>query len=357
MTENETLDDRLDVCSKTFNPELALERGAKLPCKVYPLENLNAARILLPSSHADALTKEERARRHKAAAFRLSHGEERAKKAAVEREARRKLRQQEALAFVNPIDAIMNRFQEGPLSLLYHCAKNKARVKVTLRRIDGIRGTLTGILRSFDKHWNMILIDAEEEYKVYEYIKVSADGFKSTTELKLKKFFQVYCPEKAENAGVIAQKYHGRDAQLWEFLHKRYGLLERVEEELVRGIGHREHNEVTEKATKMLLAYAGREPVLMRKLGIANESESVAKFGNQASNLGDAETVVYAEWVRKESIQYPGKFFFFNAKTKESRWTPPRGVIWKELRYLVTKKRFLMQTLVRGDNVIMVAKF
>jgi len=52
----------------------------------------------------------------------------------------------------------------GPLSLLYSIVANRERARVMVRYVDCIRGTLTGYLIAFDKHFNMILKDVDEVY-------------------------------------------------------------------------------------------------------------------------------------------------------------------------------------------------
>ncbi|KAL7539035.1 hypothetical protein ACHAXR_011764 [Thalassiosira sp. AJA248-18] len=52
----------------------------------------------------------------------------------------------------------------GPLSLLYSIVANRQRARVMVRYVDCIRGTLTGYLIAFDKHFNMILKDVDEVY-------------------------------------------------------------------------------------------------------------------------------------------------------------------------------------------------
>lgn len=52
----------------------------------------------------------------------------------------------------------------GPLSLLYSIISNRQRARVMVRYVDCVRGTLTGYLIAFDKHFNMILRDVDEVY-------------------------------------------------------------------------------------------------------------------------------------------------------------------------------------------------
>lgn len=52
----------------------------------------------------------------------------------------------------------------GPLSLLYTAFVNRQRIRIVIRYVNGIRGTLTGYLIAFDKHFNMILRDVDEVY-------------------------------------------------------------------------------------------------------------------------------------------------------------------------------------------------
>ena len=41
------------------------------------------------------------------------------------------------------------------MSVLQKCVENQARVKVLTRKLNGVRGTCTGVLVAFDKHWNL----------------------------------------------------------------------------------------------------------------------------------------------------------------------------------------------------------
>ncbi|KAL7525825.1 hypothetical protein ACHAWF_001524 [Thalassiosira exigua] len=63
--------------------------------------------------------------------------------------------------------ALASRYESksaGPLCLLYSIVANRQRARVMVRYVDCIRGTLTGYLIAFDKHFNMILKDVDEVY-------------------------------------------------------------------------------------------------------------------------------------------------------------------------------------------------
>lgn len=52
----------------------------------------------------------------------------------------------------------------GPLKLLYAILEQRQRIRIMVRYADCVRGTLTGYLIAFDKHFNMILKDVDEVY-------------------------------------------------------------------------------------------------------------------------------------------------------------------------------------------------
>lgn len=54
---------------------------------------------------------------------------------------------------------------EGPLALLRKFMVNKERVTIYTRKEHGVRGTITGYVEAFDKHWNVALSDCYEVWK------------------------------------------------------------------------------------------------------------------------------------------------------------------------------------------------
>jgi small nuclear ribonucleoprotein (snRNP)-like protein len=73
-------------------------------------------------------------------------------------------------------------FEEGPMSVLHEAMALRLRVRVLIRYVDGIRGTATGFVMAFDKHFNLLLRDAEEVYSP----RLPADGL-SNMEMELRR--------------------------------------------------------------------------------------------------------------------------------------------------------------------------
>jgi small nuclear ribonucleoprotein (snRNP)-like protein len=76
--------------------------------------------------------------------------------------------------------------KSGPLSLLHSIHIERKKVKVMVRYVDCIRGTLTGYLIAFDKHMNMLLRDVDEVYTSRVTKLFEGEGH-SKSELELKR--------------------------------------------------------------------------------------------------------------------------------------------------------------------------
>lgn len=57
----------------------------------------------------------------------------------------------------------------GPIALLNKFRKNRTRVKIYIRKEHGIRGYITGFIETFDKHYNIALVDCIEVWKRRKY--------------------------------------------------------------------------------------------------------------------------------------------------------------------------------------------
>lgn len=66
--------------------------------------------------------------------------------------------------------AIASMYQQGPFSLLYETLMRRKRVRVVIRYSNGIRGTLTGTLLAFDKHFNLLLRNVDEVYSPPNFV-------------------------------------------------------------------------------------------------------------------------------------------------------------------------------------------
>lgn len=75
----------------------------------------------------------------------------------------------------------------GPMAQLQKWLADRARVKVLVRKNHGVRGSATGILRLFDRHWNLILTDVEEVYqrKKFRYGNEACAAGTTTEEMAL----------------------------------------------------------------------------------------------------------------------------------------------------------------------------
>lgn len=130
-------------------PRMRSSVKAVIPVPDAPLfDNLSRSRHLLSPSHTDYMPpwgpKEEAARAARRQALV-------AKKTAI------------AAARGPPLlQMLAESLKTGPTGLLYRCYQEKKAVVVTVRRRSGLRGTVTGRLRGFDRHFNLVLEEAQE---------------------------------------------------------------------------------------------------------------------------------------------------------------------------------------------------
>lgn len=54
-------------------------------------------------------------------------------------------------------------YLEGPFTLLRGCFLERKRVLVVVRRVNSVRGSCAGLLKAFDKHMNLLLMDVTLE--------------------------------------------------------------------------------------------------------------------------------------------------------------------------------------------------
>ncbi|XP_038064403.1 U7 snRNA-associated Sm-like protein LSm11 isoform X2 [Patiria miniata] len=59
----------------------------------------------------------------------------------------------------------MSEFSSGPLSVLYRCMNERCKVRVCTRSFKGLRSICTGYLVTFDKFFNMALVDVDEVWR------------------------------------------------------------------------------------------------------------------------------------------------------------------------------------------------
>ncbi|CAM9211454.1 unnamed protein product [Chrysoparadoxa australica] len=151
--------EQLDFCSEHFRPQLALDERVQPPvAAVRPMDNVSKCRGLLPIWHEDYRDGILPSNRGAEGATKQSAGATSA--AGKQRSAMSQSR--------NPITSIMKHVstQNGPFSLLLTWFEAKSRISVMIRRVNDIRGVCTGMLRAFDRHMNLYMVNVRENYMV-----------------------------------------------------------------------------------------------------------------------------------------------------------------------------------------------
>ena len=98
------------------------------------------------------------------------------------------------------------------MSILYDAVMRRKRVRILVRYLDGIRGTLTGHLLAFDKHYNMLLRDVQEVYSPHFVISACKEG-ESRVEHELARRLRGYAPDCA-----VGEAWTCRQRQLRQIL-------------------------------------------------------------------------------------------------------------------------------------------
>ena len=155
----------LDVYSMEFNPVEAL--AADVIALPFPEEKsfdrLYKFRRLLPEAHPDFNVKVNLG---KIAPSEKSKNKREMKKA------QKKNTRKESF-----IDVISNSFKSGPLSIMKRCFMEQRKVKIYIRRLNGIKGTCEGYLEAFDRHFNVVLSDVNEDFLMFDkYELVPSSG-------------------------------------------------------------------------------------------------------------------------------------------------------------------------------------
>eukprot|EP00898_Chlorokybus_atmophyticus_P002049 jgi/Chlat1/2845/Chrsp194S03009 len=162
-TSASQIDPTLDFFSAAFDALKALHTPGLQPPnpRVRPLDTLRLCRVLIPDDAPDiekydADMREPVKKTRESQRAKLHVAVVRAKAAQEARKAPRK----------HIFDEIAEKFEEGPLSLIYRCYKEQRRVRVVTRHTHGVRGSCVATIIAFDKYLNMVLSDVCEEYSV-----------------------------------------------------------------------------------------------------------------------------------------------------------------------------------------------
>ena len=98
---------------------------------------------------------------------------------------------------IHPFEEITQHLSSGPISVLYKLQRK--RIKVVIRYVNAIRGTLTGTLIAYDKHMNMILQNVEE---IYSQRPIDNNNEKSNLELEIER------RQALASDGIVNEKEH-----------------------------------------------------------------------------------------------------------------------------------------------------
>ena len=162
LTASEYNSGDISFVSSSFDPYAALSADMSDVLKANPfvaqapmIDNVSKFRRLLPREDPQHLLPSKRS----AAAAAATRAQQKAKAASGTSAAAT-----HKIAIPGAFTALADRFDKGPFALLRDIHTKKQRVRVMVRYVDCVRGTLTGYVLAFDKHFNMILRDVDEMY-------------------------------------------------------------------------------------------------------------------------------------------------------------------------------------------------
>lgn len=108
----------------------------------------------------------------------------------------------------------------GPMAVLRDCLQQGRKIKVYTRSEHGLRGTVTGYLISFDKHWNLFMKEVHETWKRRKY-KYDENKFCGTPS---------DCSERLKNLGITLP-----ETKVKSLNRKNVQLSRSISQLLVRG--------------------------------------------------------------------------------------------------------------------------
>ena len=192
----------VDFLSSKFDPSAALTRASREDvCRANPwmegssvLDNIGKCATLLPDN--DPLQRDDRHRiqlRKTKVQSLLPAQESSSKNNSKDNETRKRPRNNP-----HPFDTIASHLESGPHSLLFRLKEERKRIKIVIRYVNMVRGTLSGTLIAFDKHMNMILKDVEE---VYSPRLVNEEHSQSNLELEQERLRRVNGSNEGGKAG------------------------------------------------------------------------------------------------------------------------------------------------------------
>jgi small nuclear ribonucleoprotein (snRNP)-like protein len=151
----------IDVASEQFDADVAFKNGIIIASdpNLQPFDNMTKIAHLIPGNEAHQQIVKSTENTSKK---RLTKSNR--EKPVIERRHLFDILAQQA-SFVT-IRTDLGEVQQvaSPVSLLEQFMRNKDRIRIITRRQYGIRGSIDGYILAFDKHFNILLNDCDEEY-------------------------------------------------------------------------------------------------------------------------------------------------------------------------------------------------